>query len=221
MPRHARIVIPGVPHHITQRGNDRQQVFYSDEDYSAYLSMLRKQSDKYGLDILAWCLMPNHIHLIARPHQQDSLAKTIGRTHLHYAQHFNDTHHRTGHLWQNRFFSCPLGRNHFWRAVRYVEQNPTRAKITDQPWQHKWSSAAAHLTGRDTMGLLNMPWWKNLSARIDWRRALQIPQSPATLEQIRTSTNTGRPLADNSFLTALETHLNRPLRPRSPGRPKK
>jgi putative transposase len=120
MPRTARIAIPEVPHHITQRGNNRQDVFFVDDDRRVYLSILKEQSEKYGLEILGWCLMTNHIHLIARPSTPESLAKAVGRTHFLYTQNINYLHRRSGHLWQNRFYSCPLGREHFWQALRYT-----------------------------------------------------------------------------------------------------
>jgi len=102
MPRTLRIAVPQVPHHITQRGNNRQDVFFVDDDRRVYLSILKEQSEKYGLEILGWCLMTNHIHLIARPSTTDSLAKAVGRTHFLYTQNINYLHRRSGHLWQNR-----------------------------------------------------------------------------------------------------------------------
>jgi putative transposase len=221
MPRTGRIAIPEVPHHITQRGNNAQDVFFVDDDRRLYLSLLREQSEKYGLEILGWCLMTNHIHLIGRPSAADSLAKALGRTHFLYTQIINRLHGRSGHLWQNRFFSCPLGREHFWQALRYIEQNPLRAGLVRQAWKYPWSSAAAHLEGRDAAGLLNLSYWKQISAQVDWREALQKKQSEEMIERIRLNTHSGRPLAGDSFLSKLETRLNRRLRPLPVGRPKK
>jgi len=144
MPRIARIVIPGSYHHITQRGNNRQDIFFCDEDYRAYLSIFCEQSEKFGLSVDGYCLMTNHVHLIATPANEASLAKAVGRTHFLYTQYVNRLHGRSGHLWQNRFYSCPLGDEHFWRALAYVEQNPVRAKMVRRPWRYAWSSAAAH-----------------------------------------------------------------------------
>ena len=109
MSRLARAIAVGCPHHITQRGNNRQPVFLVDEDRQVYLELLREQADKYGLEILAYCLMDNHIHLVAIPHQEDALAKAVGRTQFRYTQYFNRSHQRSGHLWQGRFSSCALG----------------------------------------------------------------------------------------------------------------
>ena len=129
MPRTARIVVPEVSYHITQRGNNKQDVFFVDDDQRVYLEILKEQSEKYGLQVEGWCLMTNHIHLVALPHGEDSLAKAVGRTHWLYTQYVNRLHGRSGHLWQNRFYSCMLSPMHFLSAMRYIESNPVRAKI--------------------------------------------------------------------------------------------
>ena len=116
MPRVARIVVPGMPHHITQRGNNRQDVFFIDADRSLYLTLLKEQSRRFGLSIIAYCLMSNHVHLVAAPRRADSLAKAVGRTHWLYAQAINRMHGRSGHLWQNRFHSCALDGEHVLHA---------------------------------------------------------------------------------------------------------
>ena len=221
MPRTARIVIPDIPHHITQRGNNKQDVFFVDDDRRFYLSLLKKHTEQYGLEILGYCLMSNHIHLIARPNDKSSIAKAIGITHFKYTKYINRMHGRSGHLWQNRFYSCPLGKIHFWRTLRYIEQNPLRSKVTKKAANYKWSSARAHLNGEDQTGLLNMSWWKQASAQIDWRQALQRPLAKKYAEQIRDKTSTGRPLAQDSFVSKLETFIGRRLRPLPAGRPKK
>ncbi|HSV26697.1 MAG TPA: transposase, partial [Sedimentisphaerales bacterium] len=112
--------MPGVPHHITQRSNNRQDVFFVDDDRRVYLEILKKQSLKYGLIIQGWCLMSSHIHLIALPKTEDSLARAVGRTHWLYTRYVNRLHGRSGHLWQNRFYSCALGPQHFFQAMRYM-----------------------------------------------------------------------------------------------------
>jgi len=210
-----------MPHHIVQRGNNRQDVFFVDADREAYLSILKEQSEKYGLDVLGWCLMTNHVHLVARPQSEDSLALAVSRTDYIYTQTINRLHGRSGHLWQNRFFSCPLGREHFWRALRYVEQNPVRAKMVRWPWDYRWSSATAHLTNSDPAGLLDIGFWQQISARIDWRAKLQSRLDTEQIEQIRLSTHTGRPLASDSLMSKIEKALNKRLRPLPNGRPRK
>jgi putative transposase len=242
MPRTARIVVPDVSHHITQRGNNRQDVFFVDDDRRVYLSILKEHCEQYGLEILGWCLMTNHIHLIGRPAGPESLAKALGRTHFRYTQYINRFHRRSGHLWQNRFFSCPLGRAHFWQALRYVEQNPVRAKMVRRAWAYPWSSAAIHIAdsaqkrgqskdksplsaertsprfcGAD---LLNLAYWKQISSVVDWRQTLGQMQSDEQVEAIRLNTHTGRPLAGDAFISKLEKLLNKRLRPLPIGRPK-
>ena len=145
MPRIARIVVPGCAHHVTQRGNNHQDVFFVDDDRRVYLGLLKRAAAQYGLLIHGYCLMTNHIHLVATPKEEDSLAKALGRTHFAYAQYVNRLHGRSGHLWQSRFFSCTLDEDHFWAALLYIEQNPVRARICRMPWRFAWSSAEAHV----------------------------------------------------------------------------
>ncbi len=144
MPRVARVVIPGCPHHVTQRGNNRGDVFFVDDDRQAYLEMLQEQGERFGLEVQGYCLMTNHVHVIATPEHEDSLAKAIGHTHWLYTRYVNSLHGRSGHLWQNRFYSCTLGDEHFWTAMAYVERNPVRTKLVRRAWRWPWSSAAAH-----------------------------------------------------------------------------
>ena len=127
MPRVARIVIADVAHHITQRGNNRQDVFFVDEDRQVYLDLLQVQCQRYGFTATGYCLMTNHVHLIGTPAREASLAKAIGRTHFLYIQYINRLHRRSGHLWQNRFYSCPMDAAHALQALCYVELNPVRA----------------------------------------------------------------------------------------------
>ena len=222
MPRIGRIVIPGCPHHITQRGNNRQDVFFVDEDRRVYLELLAEQAERFGLRIDGYCLMTNHIHLIGTPRRAESLAQAVGRTHFRYTQHVNRMHARSGHLWQNRFYSCALGDEQFWTAMAYVERNPVRAKLARKPWQFPWSSAAAHTNGADTTGLLDLAAWTDRLPRgLDWRDALTDGQDDATIERVRLSTSRGRPLGGDSWISKLETTLNRRLRPLPVGRPRK
>ncbi len=129
MARLARIVIPGLPHHITQRGNRRQTVFFSDQDYRAYLDLLGDWSAKGGLKIWAYCLMPNHVHLIGVPKTEDSLRAAVAETHRRYTRLINFREGWRGHLWQERFHSFAMDEAYVYRAVRYVELNPVRAGL--------------------------------------------------------------------------------------------
>jgi putative transposase len=127
MARTARVVAAGVPHHVTQGGNNRQDVFLTDDDRRYYLSVLRDRSQQAGLQLLGYCLMTNHVHLVVIPTRAESLAQALGRAHSWYAQRFNRRYRRSGHLWQNRFYSCPLGSSQLVRALAYVDLNPVRA----------------------------------------------------------------------------------------------
>jgi putative transposase len=221
MPRLARAIAVGCAHHITQRGNNRQDVFFVDDDRQVYLQLLKEQADKYGLEILAYCLMDNHIHLVAVPQQEDSLAKAIGRTHFRYTQYINRFQKRSGHLWQGRFYSCALDGRHLWLAIKYVELNPVRAKLCRKPWRYEWSSAAAHTDEKAESELLNLPrWYKQITAEA-WRKELAEGLTEAEVAKIRLRTHTGRPLGSDSFLSKLETLLGRRVRPLAVGRPKK
>lgn len=221
MPRIARIVIPNRPHHIAQRGNNRQDVFFVDADYRVYLEILKRQADRFGLTVDAYCLMPNHVHLIARPRRAESLAKAVGRTHFLYTQHVNRLHGRSGHLWQNRFYSCALDAKHFWSATAYVERNPLRAKLVRRAWRYPWSSAAAHCGQRDPSDLLDPRRWQKLPEGQDWKDVLSRPEDDEAVGLVRLNTSRGRPLGSDSFISKLEHKLGRRLRPLPVGRPKK
>ncbi len=140
MPRAARIVVPGVPHHVIQRGNRRQDVFFSDEDYRMYLSLLKEKCTKAGTNILAYCLMHNHVHLILRPAHEEGL-RIVGEAHRLYTRYINRKMGWQGYLWQGRFGSYPMDEPYFYRALRYVELNPVRAGLCDHPCAYRWSSA--------------------------------------------------------------------------------
>lgn len=221
MPRQARIVIPGLPHHVTQRGNNRQDVFFVDGDRVEYLNLLREQCEKHGVRVLGYCLMTNHIHLVAMPAREDSLNLAVGRAHFLYTQYVNRLHGRSGHLWQGRFHSCPMDDAYAVAAVRYAERNPVRAKMTRVPWTYRWSSAAAHTGGPDAAHLLDLDAWNDLVPGVNWKEELTNNDKMETVMGLRLNTQTGRPLATDSFLSKLEHKLGRRLRPLPIGRPKK
>jgi putative transposase len=221
MTRVARIVVPETPHHVTQRGNNRQDVFFTDGDREFYLECLREHSEQYGLEIMAYCLMTNHVHLLVIPRKEDSLARALGRTHYFHSRSINTLHGRSGHLWQNRFFSCPLDEGHYWAAARYLERNPVRAKMVKKAEQYAWSSARAHVTGKDRLGVLNLRDWPLSWTGSDWRQQLAAAEDEATLGRLRGGARSGRPLGTDSFISRLESLFNRRLRPPPLGRPRK
>ena len=221
MPRLARAIAVGFAHHITQRGNNRQDVFFVDDDRRVYLELLREQAEKYGLEVVGYCLMSNHVHLIAIPHTQDALAKAIGRTHFRYTQYINRFHRRSGHLWQGRFYSCALDEQHFWLTMRYIELNPVRAQLCREAWRYEWSSAPVHVQAKARSDLLNLSRWYDRISAAQWRRQLSDGVTDSDLERLRSSTHTGRPLGSDSFLSKLEMLLGRRVRPLPVGRPRK
>ena len=148
MPRIARIIAAGHPHHITQRGNNRATVFFDDEDRQTYLKLLLKYSQKYTIAIWAYCLMSNHIHLLAVPETETALARGIGLTNLMYTQYLNRKLNQSGRIWQNRFFSCLVENDQYlWAVARYIERNPVKAGLAARRQEYRWSSAKAHVTG--------------------------------------------------------------------------
>jgi putative transposase len=148
MARIARVVGPGIPHHITQRGNRRQQTFFGEEDFREYISLMGEWCKEYGTEVWAYCLMSNHVHLIVVPESEDGLRKGIGEAHRRYTRRVNFREGWRGHLWQGRFSSFPLEENYLLAVVRYVERNPVRAGVVERAWEYPWSSALAHVEGR-------------------------------------------------------------------------
>ncbi len=220
MPRKPRVVIPGVPYHVTQRGNNRQDVFFADGDRFVYLRWLAENCARYGLDIRAYCLMTNHIHLVAVPLREDSLSRAVGLTDARYAQHVNKVHTRTGHLWQSRFYSCALDDKHEVAAMRYVEQNPVREGLVADASTYPWSSAAAHLGDVDPSGLLDLPAWRRQWTVDDWGKMLASGLPETQVKTLRRHTSRGWPLGSESFVTKVERLLLRRARPLPAGRPK-
>ncbi len=220
MPRASRCIAVGSPHHVTQRGVDGRETFSSDADRIAYLELLKQNRQDAAVRVLAWCLMNNHVHLILVPEREDSLAVLLRRTHGRYAQYYNVRSGRTGHLWQNRYFACALGPTHLWRALVYVERNPVRAGLVSRAEQYRWSSARAHLTGRDPLGLLDMDWWIREGAAAEWPELLDGLDRDGHQELVR-CTYAGRPFGDARFVEELAARFKRHWtrgRPRKPQR---
>jgi putative transposase len=222
MPRAARTVLPEVAHHLTQRGNNRQDVFFVDEDRGLYLELLNEECRRWGLTLLGYCLMSNHVHLIAIPRSHDSLAKALGRTHWRYAQAVNRLHGRSGHLWQSRFYSTPMDDEHLLVGMRYVEQNPQRAGLCRRPWEYAWSSAAVHCGWSKPSGdgLLDHAKWTEAAGDLDWNQVLRENLEETQVNQVRQATLRGCPLAGDAWISRLETTMGRRLRPLPVGRPR-
>ncbi len=217
MSRFARIVVPGLPHHVTQRGNQRHAVFFADSDCEFYLKLLRSHFSLCGVQMAGYALMTNHVHQALIPERTDSLARGVGRLHNEFARWQNMRQGHTGHFWQNRFSSCPLDDDHFWEALRYIELNPVRAGLVEHAWDWPWSSARAHVTGVDESGLLNMDLWSRRFDGAQWRAFLEAGLNGADTSEIRRATRTGHALGNEEFIIRLEGITGRKLRRQKPG----
>lgn len=221
MARLPRVVIVDVPHHVTQRGNARQVILASDADRVTYLELLREYSQLYALFVLGYCLMSNHVHLIVVPQTPQAISQSLKQAHGRYAAYWNAQQSSTGHVWQGRFYSCPLDESHLWTALRYVELNPVRAGMVATPEQWRWSSAATHCGLTNPDPLLEMGRWRKRWRAAEWGRFIADAESAADVNRLRHSTHTGRPLGSPDFVAGLEELTSRPLAPRKGGRPKK
>lgn len=217
MSRQARVVAEAVPHHVTQRGNNRQDIFLTDDDRRFYIDLLREKCEQFGVSLLGYCLMTNHVHFVAVPRRADSLAKTLGQTHWRYAMRFNRRYRRSGHLWQNRFYSCPLGPSHLLASLAYVDVNPVRAGLVGDAAQYPWSSARAHLEGSDPLRLLDDWEWIECGLQADWAATLRTGPSDEQTAVLRAATANGLAAGDEDFIAKLERSSGRSLRSRKHG----
>ncbi len=209
MARLARVVIAGCPHHVTQRGNRREAVFFSDADRRQYLKLLAEQAKRYNLEVWAYCLMTNHVHLVVVPAREQSLALTMQNVSSQYASWVNHCHGLSGHLWQGRFYSTPLDEWHMWAAVRYAERNPVRAGIVEQAWDYSWSSARRHCGWLSAHDLLSGSLEKNVPGG-DWQVFLQNEDDPG-VAVLRKNTRTGRPCGTAEFIARIQEICGRSL----------
>ena len=221
MARFARAVLVDVPHHLTQRGVNRQQVFADPVDYQVYLDQVCTHAEYSGTAILGYCCMPNHVHWVVIPRAPDALARTFGAAHGRYAAYANARLGRSGHLWQNRFFSCPLDANHLWSALRYVERNPVRAGLVATASHFRWSSAAAHAGLDTTPGWLRAEPFRSTFTAGQWAAYLDFESQGEADNELRRHTHTGRPLGTAEFVAWAEKWLDRRLAPQRGGAKKK
>jgi len=204
-----------MPHHITQRGNRRQRVFFSDADKSLYLRLLSEKSSEVGLRWLAYCLMDNHVHLVGIPKDKEDFACVLGETHRKYTTIVNIREKWRGHLWQGRYGSCPLDDFHLYAAIRYVERNPIRARLVEKAEDYPWSSARPHLLLCDDPLLAGTKGYLDFG---DWRKYLAGGDEETFIKNLRLHGRTGRPLGTEEFLVKLETMTGRILRKQKVGR---
>ena len=223
MARLPRFVLVGHPQHVIIRGNNREPIFYADEDYQYYLEKLKKASDKHNCDIHAYVLMTNHVHLLVTPHKKDGISKLIQMLGRYYVQYFNDTYQRTGTLWEGRYKATLIDSEHYaLGCYRYIELNPIRADMVGHPAEYPWSSYGYNALGKKNELVVSHDLYKrlgkNIKQRCDAYRALfdsDIPER--TIEEIREATNKSWVLGSDYFKEIIEDKINRPMNPRGRG----
>ncbi len=217
MPRRLRVIVPGVAHHIIQRGNNRQRILEDYSDFTTYCYLINKYTVRHKVSVIAYCLMNNHVHFVMVPEEKSGISRLFNTVQMRYAQYKNYKRKTSGHLWQGRFFSCLLDNDHLFYAIRYVEQNPVRAKMVNYPWDYEWSSAKGHVGKLLTkyikikkISIIEKKYWKqyllNSDGDID--------------EKIRRKTKMGKAFAGNEFISYWESKLGCVLSEQKPG-PKK
>ena len=221
MPGMSRLVVPGYPHHVTQRGVRSTDIFTCEDDRRIYLELMREHARPSGVGFLAWCLMSNHVHMIVVPERVESLARGIGEAHRRYTRERNFRDGVGGYLFQGRFGSCVLDERHLTAAARYVELNPVAAGLVRTPWRYEWSSAVFHAGLRDDDPLVEDRTLLGLvRGKRAWRRFLSDGVEELEARRIDLHLSTGRPLGPDGFVRGLERRFGRRLLPRKGGRPK-
>ena len=215
MARMARAVAPGIPHHVTQRGNRRQRTFFSGEDCQACLELMAEWCGKREVRTWAYCPMPDHVHLIVVPATKDGLKLSVGEARRRYTRRINFREGRRGRLRQGRFSSFMMDERYLLACARYVEPNPARAGLAKQPEDWPWSSAKAHIDGKDDILVSTKPLLEIVGKK--WRDFLKADALDSEMKLFGKHERTGRPLDVDSFVEKMERLLNRKLKPQKPG----
>lgn len=219
MPRQSRIIITDVPHHITQRGNRSQDVFFSADDRKCYLERLTQYSNRYKFEILAYCLMTNHIHIVGTPRNKTSIGRTLQIVNMRHTRAVNRVKGWNGHLWHSRYFSTALDESHLYLAMRYVEQNPVRAGMVMRAQDYPWSSAACHCGLRSDPVLVPNHKYKDIFDC--WSDILNEIPMLEDIERLKRRTYSGIPCGDEEFMKESSKRVGRKLKERPRGRPSK
>jgi putative transposase len=221
MARKPRFVVPGLAHHVTQRGNNRQPVFFSDADRECWLRGLFEHAEALRIRILAYCLMTNHVHLILVPPEPDSLCRLMRRIQSDYARLINFRRGACGHLWHGRFYSCPMSELDALAAMAYVERNPVRAGMIRNAWDYPWSSARVHTGLADDCGRIDLSLWSSYYTPERWMDVLRLGiREEAWQARFREATRRGLPLGSEEYVKALAERYGRDLSMRQVGRPR-
>ena len=216
MARLARAVFPGVPHHVTQRGNGQATTFFDEGDYRLYRDLLAEHTSAAGVEVWSWVLMPNHVHLILVPPDPDALRRALAPVHRRYAGHIHARMRRTGHFWQGRFGCVAMDEEHLGAALRYVALNPVRARLTKRAVDWPWSSVHAHFSPKPGDGLtVTEP---ALSRYPDFARWIADGEDEGLSQSLRRGESIGRPVGTQAFIAGLERQSGRQLRPGKRGR---
>ncbi len=216
MARLARVVVPNVPHHVTQRGNRREPIFFENGDQEVYRDLLAEHCSRAAVEVWAYCFMPNHVHLIVTPSDEKGMARAIGDAHRRYTTFINARARWHGHLFQSRFASVAMDEAHLIQAVRYVSLNPVRARLVSGAEAWPWSSVRAHLAARDDGLVVVSPVLRRVP---DFARLIEPgPGDDAAFRALRAAEGTGRPLGNAEFIAGLEKILGRAVARRAPGR---
>ncbi len=227
MARLPRIYVKNQPQHIIQRGKNHEQIFTDKQDYLFYLKCLQEASKIHKLNIHAYVLMPDHMHLLASPQQENSIGKVMQSIGQRYAQYFNHKYERTGTLWDGRYKATLLESGpYLLTCMRYIELNPVRANKASQPKEYPWSSYCCNALG-DSNGFLKphrvyQQLGKEVKERKKAYRALFRRRLPSeTIEDIRNATNKAWVLGGDRFKKKMEKLSGRRVDPLPRGRPKK
>jgi putative transposase len=227
MPRRARLLLPGIPLHLIQRGNNRSACFYADEDYLFYLDHLRLQAEQHGCDIHAWCLMTNHVHLLVTPSKPESASLMMKDLGQRFVQYINRTYERSGTLWEGRFRSCLLQEEDYvFSCYRYIEMNPVRAGMVEHPAEYRWSSYGANAHGLPSEIIEPHLLYRALGETVDlrasaYRELFRYQLDPGLVDQIRSATNGNYALGNSRFTAEVEQALGRRAGRGKAGRPKR
>ena len=214
MARMPRLVVPGYPHHVTQRGNRKLQTFFSENDFRAYVNLIAEMKERSRVEIWAYCLMPNHVHLVAVPSHEDGLAEMMQHSHRRYARRVNKRENWQGHLWQERFHSILMDERHLFAAVRYIELNPVAAGLCNAATDWPWSSVHAHVRREDDKIVTVQPMLKRVP---HWSDYLAWQEDSEAIKNLRANVKSGRPVGDDRFINRLEELTGRKLRKSKPG----